>query len=155
MGSCTHSKKKKKKHRIGIWEFRLSYKILHLHTHWSCTLGQRNALFSLPTKWHQPKMTRGALVTMNNDLLKTDWVWDFIRKPRASLVAQMVKHLPAMQETRVQSLCWEDPLEKEMATHLRTLPWKIPWTEEPRRLQSMGLQTLRHDWATSLTHKIS
>ena len=51
----------------------------------------------------------------------------------------MVKHLPAMRETRVQFLGWEDPLEKEMAIHFSTLAWKIPWTEEPDRLQSMGL----------------
>ena len=57
---------------------------------------------------------------------------------RASLVAQRVKHLPAMQETQVRFLGWEDPLEKEMATHSSTLAWKIPWTEEPGRLQSMG-----------------
>ena len=63
----------------------------------------------------------------------------------ASLVAQMVKHLPAMWETQDQSLGWEDPLEKEMATHSSTLAWKIPWTEEPGRLQSMGLQRVRHD----------
>ena len=64
---------------------------------------------------------------------------------RASLVAQMVKCLPAMQETWVQLLGWEDPLEKEMATHSSTLAWKIPWTEEPGSLQSMGLQRVRHD----------
>ena len=57
----------------------------------------------------------------------------------------MVKRLPAMQETRVQSLGREDPLEKEMATHSSTLAWKIPWTEEPGRLLSMGLQRVRHD----------
>ena len=57
-----------------------------------------------------------------------------------SLVAQMVKHLPAMQETQVRSLGPEDPLEKEMATHPSILAWKIPWTEEPGRLQSMGSQ---------------
>ena len=51
----------------------------------------------------------------------------------------MVKRLPAVRETRVRSLGWEDPLEKEMATHSSTLVWKIPWTEEPGRLQSMGL----------------
>ena len=62
-----------------------------------------------------------------------------------SLVAQMVKHLPAMQETRVRSLGWEDPLQKEMATHSSALAWKIPWTEEPGRLQSMGLQRVGHD----------
>ena len=63
----------------------------------------------------------------------------------ASLVAQMVKHLPAMQDTRVQSLGWEDPLEKEIGTHSSTLAWKIPWTEEPCRLQSMGSQRVGYD----------
>ena len=56
----------------------------------------------------------------------------------------MVKHLPAMQETWDQSLDCEDPLEKEMATHSITLVWKIPWMEEPGRLQSMGLQRVGH-----------
>ena len=67
-----------------------------------------------------------------------------------SLVAQMVKRLPAMRETRVQSLGWEDPLEKEMATHSSTHAWKISWMEKPGGLQSMGSQRVRHDWATSL-----
>ena len=58
----------------------------------------------------------------------------------ASLIAQLVKNLPAMQETWVWSLGQEDPLEKEMATHSSILAWRIPWTEEPGRLQSMGLQ---------------
>ena len=65
---------------------------------------------------------------------------------RASLVAQTVKNLPAIQETQetpVQSLVREDPLEKEMATHSSILAWEIPWTEEPRGLQSMGLQKVR------------
>ena len=56
----------------------------------------------------------------------------------------MVKNLPAMQETRVQSLGWEDPLEKEMATHSSSLAREIPWTEEPGGLQSMGSQRVRH-----------
>ena len=56
-----------------------------------------------------------------------------------------VKHLPAMRETWVRFLGWEDHLEKEMATHSSTLAWKIPWTEEPDRLQSMGSQRVRHD----------
>ena len=63
----------------------------------------------------------------------------------------MVKHLPTMWETRAGSLGWEDPLEKEMATHSSTLAWNIPWTKEPGRLQSMGLQRVRHDWAASLS----
>ena len=62
-----------------------------------------------------------------------------------SLVVYRVKRLPAMQETRVQSLGQEDPLEKEMATHSPTLAWKIPWKEEPGGLQSMGSQNVRHD----------
>ena len=56
----------------------------------------------------------------------------------------MVKHLPAIQETQVGSLDWEDPVENGMATHSSTLSWKIPWTEEPGRLQSMGLQRAGH-----------
>ena len=63
----------------------------------------------------------------------------------ASLVAQMVKHLPAMLETQVRYVGREDPLEKEMVTHSGTLAWKIPWTEEPDSLQSMGLQRVGHD----------
>ena len=62
-----------------------------------------------------------------------------------SLVAQMVKHLPTMREIWVQSLGQEDLLEKEMATHSSILVWKIPWMEEPGRLQSMGLQRVGHD----------
>ena len=64
---------------------------------------------------------------------------------RASLVVQRVKHLPTMQEMQVQSLGWEDPLEKEMATHFNILAWKIPLMEKPGRLQSMGSQTVGHD----------
>ena len=62
-----------------------------------------------------------------------------------SLVAQTVKRLPTMRETQVQSLGWEDLLEKEMATHSSILAWKIPWTVEPGRLQYMGLQRVRHN----------
>ena len=69
---------------------------------------------------------------------------------RTSLMAQMVKCLPTMWETKVQSPGWEDPLEKEMATHSSTLAWKIPRTEEHGRLQSMGSQRVGHDWATSV-----
>ena len=60
-------------------------------------------------------------------------------------MAQGVKCLPAMQETWVRSLGWKDPLEKEIATHSSILAWKIPWTEEPDRLQSTGSQRVGHD----------
>ena len=86
--------------------------------------------------WHLSN-TRETFQEVPNDFL-------------SSLVAQRVKRLPAMQETWVRSLGQEDPLEKEMATHSSILAWKIPWTEEPGRLQSMGSRGVRHDWATSL-----
>ena len=63
----------------------------------------------------------------------------------ASLVAQRLKRLPEMRETQVQSLGWEDPLEKAMAPHFSTLAWRVPWTEEPVRLQSMGSQRVGQD----------
>ena len=66
----------------------------------------------------------------------------------SSLLAQTAKNPRAKQETWVRSLGWEDPLEKEMATHSSVLAWRSPWTEEPGRLQSRGSQRVRHDWAT-------
>ena len=77
------------------------------------------------------------------------WLWSI------TMVAQWVKRLPPMQETRVRSLGWEDPLEKEMATHSSTLAWKIPWTEKPGRPQSAGSQRVGHNWATSLHYEYS
>ena len=68
------------------------------------------------------------------------------------MVAQGLKHLPAMRETWAQSLGQEDPLEKEMATHSSILAWRIPWTKEPGGLQSTGSQRVKHDWETSLAH---
>ena len=79
----------------------------------------------------------------------SSFMWD--PETKDFLVAQMVKHLSTMQETWVRSLGQEDPLEKEMAIHSSTFAWKIQWTEEPGRLQSMGWQRVRHDWATSLS----
>ena len=69
----------------------------------------------------------------------------FFSYPLASLVAQVVKNLLAMQETQVQSLGWEDLLERRMATHSSILAWRIPWTKEPGWLQSMGSQRVRHN----------
>ena len=73
------------------------------------------------------------------------------RKMVFLMVAQMVKNLPAMRETWYQSLGWEDSLEKDMATYSSILAWRIPWMEEPDRLQSMGSQRVGHDWVTSLS----
>ena len=69
----------------------------------------------------------------------------------ASLVSKMVKNLSAIEETQDQSLGWEDPLEEGMATHSSILAWKIPWTEQPCGLQSLGSQRVGHDWAIN-TH---
>ena len=74
---------------------------------------------------------------------------------RTSLVAQMVKRLSTLRETWVLSLGREDPLEKEMAIYSSTIAWKIPWTEEPGRLQSMGSQRVGHNCVTSLTHSLT
>ena len=76
----------------------------------------------------------------NNTIIEIKILWKESRRNDYSLMAQMVKRLPAMWETRVRSLGWEDPLEKEMATHSSILAWRIPWTEELGRLQSMGSQ---------------
>ena len=78
------------------------------------------------------------------DICKSKWT-------RASLVAQRLKHLPALLETWVQSLGWEDSLEKQRATHSSILVWRIPWREEPGRLQSMGSQRVGQEWVTSLS----
>ena len=86
-------------------------------------------------------------------LLKIRWVWIIYLTSNlvitgASLVAQLLKNLPVMQETWVQPLGWEDPLENRMAAHSSILAWRIPWTGESGGLQSMGSQTAGHDWAT-------
>jgi len=73
------------------------------------------------------------------------WYKQILMHCWASVVAQKLKDLPGMRETWVRSLGWEDPLEKEMATHSSTLAWRIPWREEPGRLPSMGLQRVGHD----------
>ena len=73
----------------------------------------------------------------------------------ASLVTQMIKNLPALQETQVWSLGWDNSLEKEMATHSTILAWKIPWAEEAGGLQSMGSPWVGHDWATNVMSCVS
>ena len=79
------------------------------------------------------------------------WFSPNLESFRTSLVAQTVKHLLTKWETQVWSLGWEDLLEKETATHSSTLAWKIPWTEDPGRLQSMRSPRVGYDWVTSLS----
>ena len=89
----------------------------------------------------------GPLCRQTAEHAREEWV----NVPRGtSLVAQKVKHLPTVQETRVRSLGQEDPLEKAMASHFSTLAWKVPWMEEPVGVQSMGSQRVRGDWASLL-----
>ena len=95
----------------------------------------------LPEEFHGQRSMEGYTVKGHNELDTT-----------ASLVTQWLKRLPAVRETRVSSLGQEDPLEKEMATHSSILNLRIPWRDEPDRLQSTGLQRVRHDWATSLSN---
>ena len=98
----------------------------------SCKLRIQNFYILMVTKGKR----EGNRSIRNLRLTYTHW---------ASLVAQMVKNLPAMQETRIRSLGWEDPLEKGMATHFSILAWRIPWTEEPGGLQFMGSQRVGHN----------
>ena len=90
------------------------------------------------------KLLLWHLIELRNIALK----WVHICE-RSSLVAQMVKNLPVMWRTRIQSLGREDPLEEGMATHSSILAWRIPWTEEPGGLQSMRSRRVRHDWLSS------
>ena len=80
--------------------------------------------------------------SIGSQRIRHDWETELTTSYGASLVGQMVKNLPAMWEARVQLLGWEDPLEKGMATHSGILTWRIPWTEEPGGLQSIGLERL-------------
>ena len=116
-----------------------------------------NPIMRVPPSWpnYFPKALPLITITLNVRL-STDEFWDikkfspYYPSFGASLVAQRIKRLPAMQETQAWSLGWEDPLEKETATHSSILAWRIPWTEEPGGLQSTGSQRVGHDWMPSL-----
>ena len=98
-----------------------------------------------------PKASPSPIPSYPSPEGKKKWTWLYHRAwSRASLGTQMVKNLPAMPETQVWSLGWDDPLEKGMATHSSILAWRSPWTAEPGRLQSMGLQRVGHNWATNI-----
>ena len=101
--------------------------------------------------WHAAIHGVAKSRTLLSDWTELNWNYYY----GISLVTQTVKCLPTMQETRVWPLGWEDPLKKEMATHFSTLAWKIPWTEEPGRLQSMGSQRVGHKRETSLLQTIT
>jgi len=103
---------------------------------------KKNKIMLFVTTWMDLEIILPSGVSQTKTTIKWYCLW-------ASLVAHSVKNLPEVQETRVQSLGWEDPLEKEMATHSNILAWKISWPEEPGGLQSMGSQRVAHDWETN------
>ena len=142
---------------MSCWTFvlLLKWKQTHVWSRFSFTRWSLSVLCSLPGRapgWarRQP-LQRLSLPECAHSPWKDVTIWHTHPFTGASLLAQRLKRLPAMRETRVRSLGWEDPLEKEMATHSSILAWRIPWTEQPSRLQSMGSQRVGHDWATSHT----
>ena len=116
-----------------------------------CTLGCMNSLTLSLTNHTNPPYS--PTLTCLNSRTVSSWSWFFSTElpPHSGLplVAQMIKNLPAMWENGVQSLSREDPLEKGMATHSSIFAWRIPWTEELGRLQSMGSQRDGHNWASN------
>ena len=105
-------------------------------------------LYSMACKWQKPYSKPLEQKKKKKKVIH----WNGTRTAQGFLVAQMVKNLPAMQETRVWSLGQEEPLEKEMATHPSIIAWRIPWTEEPGGLQPLRLRRVGHDWVTN-THR--
>ena len=113
--------------------------------YWQCSLKwlSRYGVY-ITTTWPAPRF--GLIKSHKVSSQPTQWLWwtpqfwNPLLMGWASLIAQLVKNLPGMQETWVRFMGWEDPLEKEMAIHFSILAWKIPWTEEPGGLQSMGSQ---------------
>ena len=100
--------------------------------------------------WPLDSLTPKSKWNVKERIRVLEW-FKVVKVKGASLVTQVVKTPPAMQETWVWSLGWEDPLEKEMATHASILAWRIPWTVESGELQSTGLQGVRHNWETNMT----
>ena len=121
------------KHLPTMWETWVQY------LGWEDLLEKEMAPHSSTGSWKSPWTEEpGRWHSVGSQGLRQDWA-TFTFTFMASLVAQTVKHLSTMRETWVWSLDWEDPLEKEMAVHSSTITWKIPWTEEPPGLQSMGV----------------
>ena len=119
--------------------------IQQVKKHYKCPPNQtkEEEIGSLPEKEFRIMIVKMIQNLENKMELQINRLETRIKKKQE--MAQMVKHLSTMWETRVQSLGWEDALEKEMAIHSSTIAWKIPWTEEPDRLQSIGSQRIRHD----------
>ena len=143
---------------ISKYQFKLLLWIMHwclekeMATH-SSILGQSHGQRSLVgySPWSHKELDMTERLTyiyiyvmLFSKVFKFFFYWNIV-----DLVSQMVKSLPAMQETQIWSLGQKDPLEKRTATHSRIIAWEIPWTKESDDLQSMGLQRVRHDWMTN------
>ena len=146
----------------GVVDYRVTKKLVCLASFW---------IFPPKQEINAPLIVMEAILTPFSTLLLSSFFWlelsmgQFLFSPLwsavvglvscpippwgASLVAQPVKNRPAIRETWIRSLCLEDPLKKVMATHCSILAWRIPWTEEPGRLQSMELQRVRRNWVTN------
>ena len=142
-------KKKRERSKLPLYDWKSTHRFIMIWRSLPGTLTTINCLYLLFTETFMVLdcSSREGGESLNN-ILYFNRSHSYIT---SSLVPQMVKHLPTMWETWVQSPGWGDLLEKEMATHSSTLAWKSPWTEEPGRLQSMGSQRVGHDWVTSLS----
>ena len=130
--------------RVGQWGWR------KIDVSYHCVLGSPSVSqgsLELQTRWKMVSFS-GRLQSTGLHRIGHDWATNTFTF-FGSLGAQTVKNLPVVQETQVWSMGQEDPLEKGMAPHSSILAWRIPWTEEPGGLQSMGLQRVRHDWRTN------
>ena len=149
----TYTIERKEKITFFFWRGLLGSTLLTIFLHIIQQCQVANILYSLISrrlKWvsgiNQIAYQSVSSVTLRVWLFATPW--PITHQASLSITnsrTQRVKSLPAMQETWIRFLGWEDPLEKEMATHPSILAWKIPWIEKPSRLQSMGSQRVRHD----------
>ena len=129
-------------HGVANSQTRLSDFTFTFHFH---ALEKEMATYSSVLAWRIPGTGEpGGLPSTGSQRIGQDW-----SDLAAAAVAQMVKNLPTMLETWIWSLDQEDPLEKGLASHSSILAWRIPWTEEPGGLQSMGLQKVKSDWASN------
>ena len=145
-------KLKKKKNRFLGHKNRLyprCYRVLRLFLFWRTCLGMISIISFVESCCLGLCKAQGWVLMLPPWSLPTLLFVTYTNTNQASLLAQMVKNLPAVQETGVWSLGQEDSLQKGMAAHSRILAWRIPWTEEPGRLQSMGSHRVKHDWATN------
>ena len=136
---------------IRLWpslKRRMLHQVASIFYLWGCsTVEELRDVLCIP--WEEARTLPQGCAVIFQLLHPFPYITSFPQSTTTSLAAKTVKCLSTMPETRVWSLGWEDPLEKEMAIHSKTTAWKIPWTEEPGGLQPTWSQRVGHDWATS------